>query len=91
MTTTLSAIRCTGCGWAAPATDAYPFRCGGAGDDDVDHVLVRVLDTTALQFPGGSEPDPFARYRSLMHAYHLAMAAGLDDEEYLQLIDALER
>jgi threonine synthase len=91
VTTTLSAIRCTGCGWAAPATDAYPFRCGGAGDDDVDHVLVRVLDTTALQFPGGSEPDPFARYRSLMHAYHLAMAAGLDDEEYLQLIDALER
>jgi threonine synthase len=85
-----SSIRCAGCGWVA-ATRAYPFRCANAGGDDVDHVLVRVLDTAALRFPDGTEPDPFARYRSLMHAYHLAMHAGLDDGEYLQLIDALGR
>jgi len=87
----LSYLRCSGCGWAAAATDAYPFRCANAGDDDVDHVVIRVLDTAALHFPRGTEPDPFARYRSLMHSYHLAMDAGLDDDEYLQLIAALER
>jgi threonine synthase len=85
-----SSMRCAGCGWAA-ATGAYPFRCPNADGDDVDHVLVRVLDTAALRFPGGSEPDPFARYRTLMHAYHLATGAGLDDSEYTELIEALER
>jgi threonine synthase len=88
--TSLSSVRCAGCGWVA-AAEAYPFRCPNAGGDDVDHVLVRVLDTAALRFPDGGEPDPFARYRTLMHAYHLAMDAGLDDEEYLQLTGALER
>jgi threonine synthase len=87
----LSYLRCSGCGWAAAAADAYPFRCANAADDDVDHVLIRVLDTAALHFPRGSEPDPFARYRSLMHSHHLAMDAGLDDDEYLQIIAALER
>jgi len=86
-----STIRCGGCGWVAAAAEAYPFRCPHANGDDVDHVLVRVLDTTALRFPDGSEPDPFARYRALMHSYHLATDAGLDDDEYLQLIAALER
>jgi threonine synthase len=87
----LSSLRCAGCGWSAADAEAYPFRCANAGADDVDHVLVRVLDTGALRFPGGGEPDPFARYRSLMHAYHLAMDAGLEDGDYLRLIEALGR
>jgi threonine synthase len=86
-----SYLRCAGCGWIAAAAEAYPFRCANADGDDVDHVLVRVLDTTALRFPGGREPDPFARYRSLMHSYHLATDAGLSDDEYLQLIAEIER
>ena len=86
-----SSIRCAGCGWVAAATEPYPFRCPHSGGDDVDHVLVRVLDTAALRFPHGDEPDPFARYRSLMHSYHLATDAGLDDDEYTELIAALER
>ena len=76
----LSFLRCAGCGWMPPPAEPYPFRCARAGDDDVDHVLVRVLDTAALRFPRGGEPDPFARYRSLMHAYHLATDAGVGDE-----------
>ena len=91
MNTARSSIRCAGCGWVAAATEAYPFKCPNANGDDVDHILVRVLDTTTLRFPDGGEPDPFARYRSLMHSYHLATDAGLDDDEYVQLIAALER
>jgi threonine synthase len=87
-----SSIRCTGCGWVAAPTEAYPFRCANASaGDDVDHVLARVLDTATLRFPGGGEPDPFVRYRSLMHSYHLATDAGLGDEEYVELVGALER
>jgi threonine synthase len=89
--TARSSIRCTGCGWVAAAAEAYPFRCANSGGDDVDHVLIRVLDTAALRFPRGGEHDPFVRYRSLMHSYHLATDAGLDDDEYVQLIAALER
>jgi len=89
--TARSSIRCAGCGWVAPADDAYPFRCAHADGDDVDHVLTRVLDTTAVRFPRGAEPDPFVRYRSLMHSYHLATDAGLGDDEYVQLIAALDR
>jgi threonine synthase len=84
-------MRCAGCGWEAAAAEPYPFRCANADGDDVDHVLTRVLDITALRFPRGGESDPFARYRSLMHSYHLATDAGLDDDEYVQLIAALER
>ena len=91
MTAPRSSLRCAGCGWVAAAAEPYPFRCVNADGDDVDHVMVRVLDTAGLRFPGGTEPDPFARYRSLMHAYHLATDAGLGDDEYLELIGALER
>lgn len=91
MKAALSYLRCAGCGWVATAAQAYPFRCPKADGDDIDHVLVRVLDTAALRFPGSGEPDPFVRYRSLMHAYHLAIEAGLGDDEYVELIEALER
>ncbi len=91
MSAVLSVIRCSGCGWAPAAAWPYPFRCARADGDDVDHVLVRDLDTSALRFPDGTEADPFVRYRSLLHAYHLAIGAGLDDSEYVQLVEALER
>jgi threonine synthase len=87
----LSSLRCAGCGWEATAAEPYPFRCVSAGSGDVDHIVVRILDTAALCFPGGSEPDPFVRYRSLMHSYHLAMDAGMDDDDYIQLVGALGR
>ena len=88
----LSVLRCSGCGYVAGQADPYPFRCARAGSDDADHVLVRVLDTGALRFPrAGREPDPFVRYRTLMHSYHLAMAGGIGDGGYLDMVAALER
>jgi threonine synthase len=86
-----SVIRCSGCGYVASQADPYPFRCGNAGSGDVDHVLVRVLDPAGLRFPDDSDLDPFIRYRTLMHSYHLSVAAGLDDAEYVEIVAALER
>jgi threonine synthase len=86
-----SAISCSGCGYVASQADPYPFRCRNAGSDDIDHVLVRVLDPARLRFPDDSDPDPFVRYRTLMHSYHLGIAAGIDDAEYIGLIAGLER
>ena len=91
MTALPSVIRCSGCGYVAPQADPYPFRCRNAGTGDVDHVLVRVLDPARLRFPADDDPDPFIRYRTLMHSYHLGVAAGLDDGEYTEIVAAVER
>ena len=66
-----SALVCSGCGYSAAAAEPYPFRCPRAGTDDGDHVMVRMLDPTRVGFPDPAgravEPDPFLRYRSLLH------------------------
>lgn len=90
-----SRMVCSGCGRVADPADPYPFRCAAAGTDDVDHVLVRQLDTTAVRFPapadGAAEPNPFLRYRALLHPYHLATARGLGDAAYRALVGGLDR
>lgn len=92
MTRPASALVCGGCGWQAPDDEPYPFRCGGAeAGDDIDHVLARVLDLARLTFPKGTlEDDPFIAYRHLSHAYHLALAHGLTDEAYVDLVSSLD-
>jgi threonine dehydratase len=50
-------------------------------------VLRRELDLSALDFPADDhEPNPFLRYRRLLHAYHL----GLRDDEYRSLVRRLD-
>jgi threonine synthase len=85
-----STIRCAGCGYVAGQDDPFPFRCPRAGTDDTDHVLTRVLDLAAARFPEGSEPNPFLRYRTLMHSHHLALAHGMTDAGYLGLVASLD-
>jgi threonine synthase len=87
-----SSLVCSGCGAAAHAEDAYPFRCPNAGRaDDVDHVLVRLLDVHALAWPYDEiEPNPFLRYRSLLRSSHLARARGMGDDEVRRVITGLD-
>lgn len=90
-----SRIACSGCGAAMQPREAYPFRCPNVGDDDVDHVLVRVLDRARVRFPGqgelAKEPEqPFLRYRGLLHIYHLAMAEGMADAEFADMVTKLD-
>jgi threonine synthase len=90
MTLPASTIRCSGCGYVADPDDPYPFRCPRAGTDDTDHVMTRVLGLEGTHFPGGSEDNPFLRYRALMHSYHVAMAHGISDAGYSDLVASLD-
>ncbi len=94
----MSIITCSGCGYAAGPADPYPFRCPRAGTDDTDHVLTRVLCPRQTRFPATSaDPatptdhiNPFLRYRTLMHSYHVATARGLPDAGYCDLVASLD-
>jgi threonine synthase len=90
--TRVSRLVCAGCGVEPPASEPYPFRCPRAThDDDVDHVLRRELDLSQLGFPADArEPNPFIRYRRLLHAYHLATSRGLTDEAFEALVRSLD-
>ena len=82
---------CAGCGYRAPADRPVPLRCPQAQlDDDIDHVLGRALDVARLHFPTGSEANPFVRYRTLSHAYHVARAFGWTDADYVALVERLD-
>lgn len=88
-----SRLVCAACGAQPAATDPYPFRCPNSGrGGDADHVLRRRLDLSSLRFPvDDPEPNPFVRYRRLLHAYHVALAAGLDDDGFCALVRELDR
>ncbi len=87
-----SRLVCWGCGAAPWPHDPYPFRCPDAGVGDVDHVLVRVLDLDRVHFPSGraGAGSPFAHYRGLLHSHHRVAAAGLADEEFVEIVTRLD-
>jgi threonine dehydratase len=92
VTGSASRLVCAGCGAQVDAAAPYPFRCPNAGRGDVDHVLRRRLDLPSVRFPlGDPEPNPFIRYRRLLHAYHVAVGGGLSDEEFCALVRRLDR
>jgi threonine synthase len=54
-------------------------------------VLRRELDLASVRFPvDDSEPNPFLRYRGLLHAYHLGLRRGLSDEAFCGLVRHLD-
>jgi len=74
-----------------PLTDPLPFACPEArADDDVDHVLVRRIDASALRFPDAVEGNPFVALRGLLSHGARAAALGLDDVELCALIEGLD-
>ncbi len=92
MTAVVSRLVCAGCGAEPGPLDPYPFRCTNAQPgDDIDHVVRRELDLSAVRFPAGDpEPNPFIRYRAFLHAYHVALAGGLSDDEFCSLVRRLD-
>jgi threonine synthase len=80
---------CTGCGYVVPELEPRPFRCSHAGDD-VDHVLGRRVEGLDAAAFFDREPNPFVRYRRLTRAWQTAMAIGMTDEEFVDLVQALD-
>ncbi len=93
MTAAPSRLICAGCGAEPDPGDPYPFSCPNVrADDDIDHVLRRDLDLSAVRFPlDDPEPNPFIRYRAFLRAYHVAIAGGLPDEAFCSLVRRLDR
>jgi threonine synthase len=87
-----SRLVCAGCGTEPGPSDPYPFLCPCAGHgDDVDHVLRRELDLATVRFPADeADPNPFVRFRSLLHAYHVGLARGISDETFVSLVRRLD-
>lgn len=87
-----SRLVCSGCGGVPDPHDPYPFRCPQAGVGDVDHVLVRILETERVRFPEGTAgaASPFVHYRELLHSHHRAIAGGVSDGEVADLVSRLD-
>ncbi len=97
MSERLTTLRCSGCGTDAPEDEALPFRCPNAGSGDVDHVMRRELVVErAHAGPSWHEtfldsmPNPFIRYRRLLHSFNVAMSRGMEEHEFLGIIRALD-
>jgi threonine synthase len=92
MTVVASRLVCAGCGAVPAANEPYPFRCPNAvSGDGADHVLRRELDVNAAWFPlSREERNPFLRYRTLLHPYHVAAAHGFSDAEFCTLVRDLD-
>jgi threonine synthase len=88
----VSRLVCAGCGAEPAPDDPYPFGCSNAAHgDDIDHVIRRDLDLSRVRFPwGDSEPNPFVRYRQLLHSYHVARDGGTSDDEFCALVRGLD-
>ena len=86
------AHRCVGCGWVVPEGEA-PFACRHASaNDGRDHVLARdPLPADTRWAPDDKERNPFLRYRALLSPWRLAMAGGLGDAGYVDIVKQLDR
>lgn len=86
-----SGLACAGCGTPAPADRPFTPRCPARRPgDDIDHVVARRLDLARMGPPADPDPNPFVRYRTLFHAYHVARAAGWEDARYVDLVRGLD-
>lgn len=95
MTAPASTLVCAGCGASPDPGDPYPFRCPSHAEGDVDHVITRLVDLARAGICGpsslGDDPCPFVRYRATLHSAHRAAAAGIGDDEFVDLVRSLDR
>lgn len=88
----LTTLSCAGCGASPREDEPFPFRCPNAGEGDIDHLLVRTLDTSQLSFPFAElvSEEPFVAARTMLHSYHRARAGGMSDDDFVALVTDLD-
>lgn len=99
MAASVSILRCAGCGYEAPASDPFPFRCPRSQPgDDIDHLFRRSLDRERLGSAEelravflDSERNPFLKFRRLFHGYRAGREAGMTDADFVRLVETLDR
>src|ERR1700691_1243360 len=65
--------------------DAVPFPATPRAPSPIGH-----SGATSPAAPSSSEANPFVRYRTLMHSYHVATARGISDAGYRDLVTSLD-
>lgn len=88
-------LRCAGCAATVDPLDVgapAPFRCPNAERArNVDHVLSWDPITAGVrEWPSDTSNNPFIRYRTLHHSYHLHILSGGTDAEYVRLVDRID-
>ncbi len=53
--------------------------------------MTAVLEVAGLRFPADGPVNPFVRFRTLSHSYHLARTHGLTDADYITMVEELDR
>ncbi len=85
-----SRLVCHACGF--DDDDPFIVTCPNAWTDDGDHVLTRNLDLEGVAFkPAEDDPNPFIRYRHLLHVYRAARRQGTSDDAYVARVRELDR
>ncbi len=92
-----SRLVCHGCGATPPAHEPLPFRCPRAAEgDDTDHLLRRRLEARAPEPEFWQsiflrpEPNPFIRYRRLLHSWRVATERSMSDADFVELVQSLD-
>lgn len=85
-----TALVCAGCGYRAPGGELHLSCPNALPGDDIDHVIRRYLDPTRVEWPAGGEANPFIRYRTLFHWYHVARATGRSDDAIIEEVSRLD-
>ncbi len=83
---------CSGCGARSLAVseELFPFRCARAKDlPAADHVLIPNDWEMPDEFPSEFDENPFVLYRQFSTAYRVALAYGMSDEQYQEIVRQL--
>lgn len=86
------AVECAGCGWRPVPKGAPPPACPRRAElPAADHVLRLRPALGGRELPGTGDINPFIRFRRLSAIYQLALARGVDDEQYVDAVRWLDQ
>jgi threonine synthase len=90
-------LRCGGCGTSVDGVTEPVFKCPNSSlQPSVDHVLKPEGGALPNMLTGNAfkaaqlNPNPFIKYRTVMYPYRTALARGMSDTQYVELVEELD-